>query len=312
MKEEFLYTVFSHFKLGVLAMDKAKKLVFPWCTADAASGADVVLFGVADESGSRANRKGSSFGPDAARAEFIDKSVVFRGKKQFSIMFPEGMLKRSIVYDAGNIKRSAVSSFSEKQCSGGKVVGCVGGDHSITYEILKGIDRRAGSWGFLYIDAHPDFIGSEGRYYGSVAYDLCRLNNVDVKSSFIIGTRATEKEEAQNVRKSGINVMTAEQVFEEGVISVVEKLEKALPENLYVSIDLDSVDPAYAPGVSTPVPGGLESRELLYIASSIGKRVNLGFDVMELNPKHDSGGTTAHLAGLLMLVLSSMARKNTL
>ena len=289
-------------------MAKGRKLVFPWCTSPDEKGADTVIFGVADERGSRAPRKGSSGGPEAARATSVKFDSVKRGKTS-SLMYSRFGLGALNCYDAGDIKKARVEEFTRKQVLNKRVVGCIGGDHSITYDILKGIDSCVSSWSFVYIDAHPDCIGSAGRYYGSVVHDILALKNVEPGSSLIIGARAIEKEEMEVVEKAGIKFVGMDRIMEEGIVAVSKYARGMVTDNVYVSVDLDSVDPAFAPGVSTPVPGGLAAREILYIASTIGKSVNLGFDVMELNPKYDSQGITAHLASLIMMNMAGAARK---
>lgn len=292
----------------MLFLAKGRRLTFPWCTSLSEKEADTIIFGVASERGSRAPRKGSSGGPDAARSASVKFDVIKRGKAS-SLMYGRFNVGKLNCYDAGNVPKAKAEGFTRRQVSGNRVVGCVGGDHSVTYDILKGIDSCVDSWSFVYIDAHPDSVGSAGRYYGSVVHDILSLKNVDPISSLMIGVRAIEKEESVEVEKSGMKVIGMDKILEDGVMAVSKYAREVITDNVYVSVDLDSVDPAFAPGVSTPVPGGLEAREILYIASVIGKSVNLGFDVMELNPRYDSGGITAHLASLIMMNMAVAARK---
>ncbi len=292
----------------MLFLAKGRKLVFPWCTSPGEKDADTVVFGVASERGSRAPRRGSSGGPAAARAASVKFDAVKRGNG-LSVMYSRLGLGALNCYDAGNISKARTAGFARRQVLDKRVVGCIGGDHSITYDILKGIDSCVDSWSFVYIDAHPDSIGSAGRYYGSVVHDVLALENVEPSSSLIIGARAIEREEKAVVEEAGIKFVGMDRIIEEGIVAVSKYARSIITDNVYVSIDLDSVDPAFAPGVGTPVPGGLAAREILYIASTIGKSVNLGFDVMELNPRYDSGGITAHLASLIMMNMAGAARK---
>jgi agmatinase len=292
----------------VFLLAKGRKLVFPWCASPSEKYADSVIFGVASERGSRAPRKGSSGGPRAARAAAEKFDLVKRGKSS-SIMYTGSASGSLNCYDAGDIQKVKIEAFARRQVLNKRVIGCVGGDHSITYDILKGVDSCVGAWSFVYIDAHPDCIGSAGRYYGSVVHDILALKNVKPKSSLMIGVRAIEEEEKKGIEKAGIKFIGMDRIIEEGIVAVSKYARSMITDNVYVSVDLDSVDPAFAPGVSTPVPGGLTAREILYIASTIGKSVNLGFDVMELNPKYDAGGMTAHLASLIMMNMACAARK---
>lgn len=292
----------------MLFLAKGRKLVFPWCTSPSEKDADTVIFGVASERGSRASRKGSSGGPRAARDASSKFDAVKRGR-ELSIMYSGFGLGALNCYDAGDIQIARVEDFTKRQVLGKRIVGCIGGDHSVTYDILKGIDSCVDSWSFVYIDAHPDSVGSAGRYYGSVVHDILALKNVEPGSSMIVGAHAIENEERVAIEKAGIKFVGIDRIVEDGIVAVSKYIRSMIADNVYVSVDLDSVDPAFAPGVSTPVPGGLTAREILYIASTIGKSVNLGFDVMELNPKYDSGGRTAHLASLIMMNMAGAARK---
>ncbi|EQD57622.1 Ureohydrolase, partial [mine drainage metagenome] len=188
--------------------------------------------------------------------------------KGLSVMYSRLGLGVLNCYDAGNISKASTAGFARRQVLDKRVVGCIGGDHSITYDILKGIDSCVDSWSFVYIDAHPDSIGSAGRYYGSVVHDILALENVEPSSSLIIGARAIEREEKAVVEEAGIKFVGMDRIIEEGIVAVSKYARSIITDNVYVSIDLDSVDPAFAPGVGTPVPGGLAAREILYIAST--------------------------------------------
>ena len=83
------------------------------------------------------------------------------------------------------------------------------------------------------------------------------------------------------------------------------EIKKRITKNTYLSIDMDVLDPAFAPGVSTPVPGGLNSNELFYLTKKIANLGLIGFDIMEVNPKRDIQNRTSHLASKLLIEIAS-------
>ena len=266
--------------------------------------ADFVVFGVPDDSGS-AYRKGSSKAPDAIR-DFVSRNeigaVFHSGKKS---LFEPGMHKLDAkVYDAGNRSRNAASGYAGSIASKGKIPIVIGGDHSVTYDILKGIDPK-GKFGIAYFDAHPDIISSRGSYFGSVVNDLLSIRSFDPKSSIIIGLRTPEDEEIENIRKCGIKVITPLQIADMGIKAAAAKINSILKRRTYLSIDMDAVDPAFAPGVTEPEPAGLSSNNVIYLAKSVAKKGLMGFDIMEVVPEYDRDGMTLYLAYRLILEIIS-------
>ncbi len=262
--------------------------------------ADFVVFGVPDDSGS-AYRKGSSRAPDAIR-RFVSRNeigaVFHSGKK--SMFEPEMHKLDAKVYDAGNRSRNAASEYAGSIASKGKVPIAIGGDHSITYDILKGINPKS-RFGVAYFDAHPDIISSRGSYFGSVVNDLLSIPSFDPKSSIIVGLRTPEDEEIDNIRKCGIKVITPLQIADMGIKAAAAKIGAVLKRRTYLSIDMDAVDPAFAPGVTEPEPAGLSANEAAYLAKSVARRGLIGFDIMEVVPEYDRDGMTLYLAYRLML-----------
>ena len=262
--------------------------------------ADFVVFGVPDDSGS-AYRKGSSKAPDAIR-NFVSRNeigaVFHSGKK--SLFEPEMHKLAASVCDAGNRSRNSASEYAGIIASKGKIPVVMGGDHSVTYDILKGINPRS-KFGIAYFDAHPDIISSRGSYFGSVVNDLLSIPSFDPKSSIIVGLRTPEDEEIDNIRKCGIKVITPLQIADMGIKAAAAKINAILKRRTYLSIDMDAVDPAFAPGVTEPEPAGLSANEAAYLAKSVARRGLIGFDIMEVVPEYDRDGMTLYLAYRLML-----------
>jgi arginase len=174
----------------------------------------------------------------------------------------------------------------------------LGGDHSITYPILRGLAGRVPQVGILHFDAHPDL------------YDSFEGNRHSHASPF---ARIMEERLAERLVQVGIRTANAhqrEQAQRFGVVTVgMEGFDAAavpIPDGpLYISIDLDALDPAFAPGVSHPEPGGLSVREVLAVLRRVRGPV-VGADVVELNPDRDAQRLTAVVAAKLVKELGAL------
>lgn len=263
---------------------------------------EIVIFGVPDISGSRSNRgKGVEKAPNKIREVSDNKEIfVSKGGKKRKTHTQTGIITKNIC-DIGNIKKIQVKNKIAYLLQQGKIPVVLGGDHSITAEILEGIGMVRKNISLVYFDAHPDFICSAGgKYYGSVVCDISKLKNFDIKSSVEIGIRAPEEEEIENLESMNLLTITPFDIQELGIKKTLDKIKKKIGNNVYISIDVDCIDPAYAPGVSDPVPGSLTSAQLIYLVKNLAKLGIIGFDVMEINPKYDIQDTTAHLASRII------------
>jgi agmatinase len=279
--------------------------------ATSADDADIVIMGVQDESGSHAKRKGTSRAPDVLRVASNESEFFERGGTRIPTCTMRGSFDGKKIYDGGNLSgRKDVSKLAHDFASKGKVPVFIGGDHSLTTEAIRGISDAIGSkLAILYFDAHPDFVSSSRNYYGSVLTDSSQ--SLDYRSSMMIGTRAAEPEELVNAKKEGVQILNPLDITEIGVPRVAEKIrEKTRNSPIYVSIDLDCLDPSFAPGVSVPSPGGLSSTDLIFLLnkSLVGNVV--GLDIVELCPDFDFNGMTASLAArILSECIASLPKK---
>jgi agmatinase len=174
----------------------------------------------------------------------------------------------------------------------------IGGDHSVTSIAIDAISATLGKIGLVYFDAHPDFVSSKTDYYGSVITDS--LDRLEEDNVTFVGTRAAELEEVENINRSGFQVITPLDILEEGINKIIDKICKRNTTRKYVSIDLDCLDPAYAPGVSVPTPCGLTSVELTCLVKHAVSTGIVGMDIVELCPKYDVNDITASLAARLL------------
>jgi agmatinase len=271
--------------------------------------ADIVVIGVPDESRSHAKRKGASRGPDSLRTASNSFEFFERDGKIIPICPMKGTLENKKIYDFGNTSREDLYRLVFDIVSARKLPITIGGDHSITTLILQAIHDALGSdkISLLYFDAHPDFVSSTRNYYGSVITDSS--DYINFTKSILIGTRAAELEELENASKHGLEMITPIDIIELGINTTVKKIiSRCRTNKVYLSIDLDCMDPGVAPGVSVPAPGGLFPLDLLYMIKKITENLHIvGMDIVELSPDYDLNQNTAnHAARILMETISSL------
>ena len=258
--------------------------------------ADVIIIGVPDESGSESYRNGASSGPDQIR-KITKMREMFGPNRIAQSMTGEILLK---IHDYGNVKKEEVKSVIQKIITSKKFPITIGGDHSVTGEVLKGYPKKP-KISLIYFDAHPDIIYSSRPYYGSVVADVSKIN-VELKNSVEVGIRVPEIEEFKTLKEKEVLTITPYDIMELGIKETWRWIKNRIGENVYVSVDMDCFDPAFAPGVSTPSPGGLSSAQVIYLLKKIARLgVMIGFDIMETNPEYDIKDMTSHLAARLIV-----------
>ncbi|MBB6467907.1 agmatinase [Aminobacter lissarensis] len=258
------------------------------------------------------NRPGSRFGPRALRTierigpynHVLDCApvqelrvadigdVAFRSRYRLELSHEDIERRIGQIVDAGVVPLS------------------VGGDHSITHPILRAVGKNR-PVGMIHIDAHCDTGG---------AYDLTKFHHggpfrnavldgvLDPSRVIQIGIRGSAEYLWEFSYESGMTIIHAEEVSGMGIQGVIDKAKKIVGDGpTYLSFDIDSLDPAFAPGTGTPEVGGLTTREVLEIVRGL-KGLNLvGGDVVEVAPQYDSTTNTAHAgAQVLFEILSLM------
>ena len=172
----------------------------------------------------------------------------------------------------------------------------LGGDHSVTYPVLRAVGRAEPELTILHVDAHPDLYDEfEGDRY-SHACPFARIMEEGLASRLVqVGIRTLNGHQRRQAERYGVEIIDM-RGWESGTRPHVAGA-------VYVSIDLDGLDPAFAPGVSHRDPGGLSTRDVLGLIQGAGGRL-VGADVVEFNPKQDLGGITAIVAGKLVKELA--------
>jgi arginase len=203
----------------------------------------------------------------------------------------------------------------------------IGGDHSIALGSIRGAAKHK-KLGVIWIDAHADFNTTEttpsGNIHGMPLAALCGLGDprlvqlwdenvhvLDPRQVAVIGARDLDEGEKKNLQAAGVLVMGMEQIDRIGMFQTMEKaLARIMPEvdGIYLSFDVDSLDPRHAPGVGTPVAGGLTYREAHLACEMIAETGKLlGMDLVEVNPILDVHNQTAELA--VELAISALGRR---
>ncbi len=267
-----------------------------WANTDNFEESDFVIVGIPDESQSHALRKGTEEAPYKIRlVSNLRDSYERNNKKSLGRPF-SGTEKK--VHDLGNISRVEIDEVYDRITASSKIPISMGGDHSITRQIINSMGDRFGKMSLVYFDAHPDFVSSTKNYYGSIINDV--LLNIDINSSIQIGIRTPEQEELNNIQKYNLEVITPFDIQEKGIKEITKSVLSKLGDKVYVSFDMDCIDPAYAPGVSVPVPMGLNSTDAVYLLKEIVKKGIVGMDIMEVCPSFDIKDRTSHLASRII------------
>jgi arginase len=202
----------------------------------------------------------------------------------------------------------------------------LGGDHSISIGTVSGAARASGRTGVIWLDAHADFNTPETSPSGNIHGmplsvltgrghpDLVGIGGGDAsvrtEDVVILGLRSVDAEERGLLLEAGVRVYTMKEIDAYGIARVVRRALGDLShlDRIHLSVDLDAVDPSIAPGVGTPVRGGLSYREAHLVMELINEAgIVSSLDVVEVNPILDYGNETAELA--VELVASLMGRQ---
>ncbi len=171
----------------------------------------------------------------------------------------------------------------------------VGGDHSVTIPVEKGINNALNEeFGIIHIDAHMDLcetLSGDRLSHGCVQKRALEMENIgSLENLFFIGIRSIEPDEFELYKKTDIKVKTAYDCYKEGIESIAKQCIEAMKpyKKVYLTFDIDALDPAYAGGTGTPQFGGLTSRMVLTLLEELFSNINIiGFDVVEISPPLD-------------------------
>ena len=265
---------------------------------------DIAIVGVPMDLGV-SNRSGARFGPRAVRT--IERIGPYHPTLQ---AVPRSRVRAADVGDVPFRSRYSLeqsladieSYYLSLRAHGVRPLS-VGGDHSITYPILKALGRDA-PLGLVHIDAHCDTMGAydDTKFHHGGPFRLAVLDGVlDPERTIQIGIRGASNMFWEFSHASGMTVIYMEDFMRLGVAAVIEKARSVVGDQpIYVSVDVDGFDPAYAPGTGTPEVGGLEAREGLALLRGLAGLRIAGADVVEVAPEYDPTTNTSQLAAQLL------------
>lgn len=278
--------------------------------ADTLEGLDVAVIGVPSDLGV-SNRSGARFGPRAVRD--IERIGPYH---HFFNEVPRSVLNAADVGDVPFRSRFDLHKtiddifeyYAKVKAAGVKPLS-VGGDHSITYPIMKalGADEPIG---MLHIDAHNDTGGpydGEKFFHGGPFRQAVLAGVLDPERCIQIGIRGSAELSCEFSYASGMAVVHAEDIDEFGVDSVIEKAKEVLGDKpFYITLDIDGIDPSYAPGTGTPEVGGLTPHQVQKIFRSLKGMNVIGGDVVEVSPQYDPTSNTAQVAGQMLFEIFAL------
>ncbi|KRP18227.1 MAG: agmatinase [Porticoccaceae bacterium] len=273
-----------------------------------ARGLDVALIGMPVDIGT-SNRSGARFGPRQIRAE----SVLVR---------PYGMATQAAPFDSfqiADIGDVAVNPYNLLKtvdaieaaidavlAEGAKPIS-VGGDHTCTLPVLRALHKVHGPVALIHIDAHADIndtMFGEKIAHGTVFRRAIEEGLIQTPKMFQIGLRATgyAADDFDWSREQGARVITAEECWYKSLTPLMNEIRGTIGSEtpVYLTFDIDGLDPSVAPGTGTPEPGGLSASQGLEVIRGCFGLNLVGCDLMEVSPPYDSSGNTALLAANLL------------
>ena len=283
---------------------------------DEVASADVAVVGVPFDSGV-SYRPGARFGPSAVRE-------VSRLLRPYNPALDVAPFELAQVADAGDIAcnpfdiaeavKTVEQQAGELMDTGARLV-TIGGDHTIALPLLRAAAQRHGPVALLHFDAHLDtwdtYFGA-AYTHGTPFRRAFEEGLLDTDAVSHVGTRGPlyGRGDLDDDARMGFGIVTSADVMRRGVDDVVASLRQRIGDRpVYVSIDIDVLDPAHAPGTGTPEAGGMTSRELLEVLRGLAGTRLVGADVVEVAPPYDHAEMTAvaasHVAYDLVSLLAS-------
>ena len=277
-------------------------------------GVDVAVVGVPFDSGT-SYRSGTRFGPRKIR----ESSLLLWGFNTVMGIAPAKELK---VVDYGDIEVIPVDIRSTMEAITNEVATILsqetlpislGGDHSITLPLLRAHAAQFGPIAVIHFDSHPDTWNSEfGDHpysHGTPFRRALEEQLIDPEAYIQVGIRGpvSDSFDLDEARELGAQIITIIEAFEVGIPTVINRIQEIIGKRpVYVSLDIDSVDPAFAPGTGTPEVGGFSSYQMLQLVRGLQGLNLVGFDLVEVSPPYDHSDITSILAANLVFEFLSI------
>lgn len=268
--------------------------------------ASYVICGVPYD-GTSCFRKGSILAPEEMRKVSYNFETY---NHFFGIDF-----KDTFIHDFGDLEVAEdidttlemISSHADTFVSDGKIPVMMGGEHSLTLPFARACKKKYPDLGFVVLDAHLDL---REEYQGRNNSHACISRHIldEVTDKYVsVGIRSGGQDEYEYVRENRIKVFSAEDVFNSGIENIIKEIRKVIKGHVYLSIDIDAIDPAFAPAVGTPEPYGITPRDVREVIACLAPDI-VGFDLVEIAPAYDSGNTAVLGAKLIRDFIAASAR----
>ncbi len=260
---------------------------FKSATCASVEEAKTVIIGLPTDQGARSERKGREEGPPALR------------RVSRILYAPETGKDNPYVHDAGDLILPGTAPIEQnlttiadrvyQYASQNKQVILLGGDCSVKHGATQGLNRLNKKIGIVYIAAHPGCVESAVPYFGSVMADNLNLSNVNPEDCILVGARSIENREYDFMKRNGLHSVSALDFYRQGVVAVAHRIAviMAKVDIVQLSIDIDAIDPSFAPGVGCPVPGGITPIRMLDLITRLKKLPVASLEIAEYIPKFD-------------------------
>ncbi|MDF3384278.1 MULTISPECIES: agmatinase [Sulfitobacter] len=276
------------------------------------TGVDIAVTGVPFDQ-AVTNRPGTRLGPRAIREASALQAPDAPYGWDFDVLSEFAIADYGdLAFDYGHVSQfpAALTAHIKTILDAGAASVVLGGDHYISFPILKAYAEKYGPISLLQFDAHTDTWQDDDMDridHGTMFYKAVKSGIVDPSTSVQVGIRTTNED------TMGVNIIDAREVHEQGPQATVAKIKEILGDRpCYLTFDIDALDPAFAPGTGTPVWGGLTSAQASIMLRELAGINIMGGDVVEVSPPFDTTGATAvagaHVATEILSLLGHRMR----
>jgi len=276
------------------------------------TGVDIAVTGVPFDQ-AVTNRPGTRLGPRAIREASALQAPDAPYGWDFDVLSEFAIADYGdLGFDYGHVSQfpAALTAHIKTILDAGAASVVLGGDHYISFPILKAYAEKYGPISLLQFDAHTDTWADDDMDridHGTMFYKAVKSGIVDPATSVQVGIRTTNED------TMGVNIIDAREVHEKGAQATVAKIKEFLGDRAcYLTFDIDALDPAFAPGTGTPVWGGLTSAQTSIMLRDLAGINIMGGDVVEVSPPFDTTGATAiagaHVATEILSLLGHRMR----
>lgn len=283
---------------------------FPDYFADAESNfddAEFVIFGIPYDKTSSFRRGASQAPKEIRQAGWNFETFNLRtGFDLRNVKFHDyGDL--NVKNDSSKVMVEKVTAFTKKILDKNKFSIALGGEHSVTPGIINAFPKDIS---VISLDAHIDFRNEYENDKNNHACTIRRVaDHIDIKNIAVLGIRSAEKEEFEEAKKQGLFYIDSFDIQKFGIKKTIDKTKKFLKnDRIYLTLDIDVLDPVYAPGTSTPEPVGLTPSDVLECIESFSSNL-VGFDVVEVCPPYDKGQTALLAAKFVRYIIEYVHSK---